>query len=161
MLQNKITLTEFKKQKKIPDHHESELQCGCVKWFDYQHNNINKLLFAVPNGGSRNGLEAKIMKGEGVRSGVSDLILLIPKGGYSCLCIELKFGEGVQSPEQKSWQKLVEEYGAKYVVCWTFDEFRYEVETYLAEPNSAIPDVQTKTKQSPLELYMISKKQKQ
>lgn len=49
-----------------------------------------KLLFAVPNGGSRNIIEAKNLKAQGIKSGVSDLLLLISKKGYSCLCLESK-----------------------------------------------------------------------
>lgn len=50
----------------------------------------DKLLLAVPNGGSRNIIEAKNLKAQGVKSGVSDVLLLIPKKGYSSLCMEFK-----------------------------------------------------------------------
>lgn len=39
----------------------------------------NKLLLAVPNGGSRNIIEAKNLKPQGVKTGVSDVLLLIAK----------------------------------------------------------------------------------
>lgn len=50
----------------------------------------SKLLLAVPNGGTRNIIEAKILKAQGVKAGVSDVLLLIPKKGYACLCMEFK-----------------------------------------------------------------------
>lgn len=46
--------------------------------------------YAVPNGGSRHGLEAAKMKQQGVRSGVSDLVVALPRGGYHGLYLELK-----------------------------------------------------------------------
>jgi hypothetical protein len=41
--------------------------------------NTNKIVtfFAVPNGGSRNVVEAKNMKREGVRAGVSDIVVVL------------------------------------------------------------------------------------
>ena len=78
-------------------HPESILQRQCVKWFRLQYAGIGNLLFAVPNGGFRSPIEAKIMKGEGVVSGVSDLILLYSNNGYNSLCIEMKAPGGMQT----------------------------------------------------------------
>lgn len=57
-------------------------------------------LFAVPNGGSRGVVEAANLKAEGVRAGVSDLFLSVPRGGLSGMFIELKAVKGRASPEQ-------------------------------------------------------------
>ena len=48
------------------------------------------LVFAVPNGGGRSVVEASIMKAEGVTAGVADLLLLEARGGWGCLCLEMK-----------------------------------------------------------------------
>jgi len=56
-------------------HIESKLQQNIVKYL--RENKI--FVFAVGNGGRRNKIEAKIMNGEGVLAGVSDLIILFPK----------------------------------------------------------------------------------
>ena len=111
---------------------ESRIQQSCVKWFRYQYSNIARLLFAVPNGGSRNRIEASIMKGEGVTAGVSDMILLVPTESYSSLCIELKAGKNNQTDLQKSWQELAEKHGNKYVIVRSFDEFREIIQGYLS-----------------------------
>ena len=113
-------------------HLESRIQQSCVTWFRYQYSNIARLLFAVPNGGSRNRIEASIMKGEGVVAGVSDMVLLIPSNGYSSLCIEFKIEKGKQTDLQKSWQELAESKGNKYVICRSFDEFREIIQDYLS-----------------------------
>lgn len=49
-----------------------------------------KLLFHPPNGGKRTNAEAGIFKAMGVRKGVPDFILPVPRRGYTCLVIELK-----------------------------------------------------------------------
>ena len=59
------------------------------------------MLFAVPNGGDRNMLVAKKLKAEGVKKGVPDLCLPLPRGGYHGLYIEMKRQKnGRISPEQ-------------------------------------------------------------
>lgn len=114
-------------------HIESTLQKNCVTWFRLQYRQIAKLLFAVPNGGSRNAREAAIMKAEGVTAGVADVILLYPAGQYSCLCIEFKTATGRQQPSQKEWQALLEVHGGKYIVCRSLDQFREEIQNYLID----------------------------
>lgn len=124
---------------------EHDLQCACVKDFRSDYPALEKLLFAVPNGGFRNKTTAGKMKAEGVTSGVSDLILLVPNKLFHGLCIEMKIiheftdGNGkfqrkktYQEPEQREWQSLVENQGYMYVVCRTEDEFKHIVDNYLS-----------------------------
>ena len=110
---------------------ESQLQKSCIMWFRLQYPSIARLIFAVPNGGSRNGREAAKMKGEGVTAGVSDVILLKASAGYSSLCIEFKTEKGRQQTTQTEWQQVVEDNGSKYVICRSFDSFRDIVKEYL------------------------------
>lgn len=112
-------------------HIESKLQRSCVTYFRYQYPDIAKLLFAVPNGGARNVIEATIMKAEGTQAGVSDMILLIANKSYSSLCIEFKIDKGKQTDLQKSWQDITEKHGNKYVICRSFEEFQREINEYL------------------------------
>jgi hypothetical protein len=112
-------------------HEESQTQRACVKWFRLVYPKLSRLLFAVPNGGKRGIREAAIMKAEGVVSGVADLLLLVPKGGYNALAIEMKTDKGKQNENQKLWQEDFEKSGGKYVVCRSFDAFKKEVESYL------------------------------
>lgn len=111
---------------------ESQIQKQCVEWFRATYPTIERLFFAVGNGGKRNAWTAKIMKDEGVRAGVADLILLIPQGGYAALCIEMKTPIGKQSDEQKKFEKACKEYKSKYVVCHSLEEFQMEVRKYIA-----------------------------
>ena len=60
------------------EHKEDDLQMACVRWFDLQFSVLSWALFHVPNGGFRNRHEAARFKAMGVRSGVPDLLLLIP-----------------------------------------------------------------------------------
>jgi hypothetical protein len=91
------------------------------------------MIFAIPNGGHRNAREAAIMKSEGVTAGVSDVILLVARGGYNSLCIEFKTDKGRQTDLQKEWQQEAEKQGNKYVICRNFDEFRTQIVDYLKD----------------------------
>lgn len=103
---------------------ESQIQKDCVRWFRERYKEIDPLFFAVANGGRRNAWTAKIMKEEGVRSGVADLILLIPRHGFASLCIEMKTPDGRQSDSQKEFERMATEYKNKYVVCHSLTEFQ-------------------------------------
>lgn len=109
---------------------EHDLQVECVRWFRYAY--PKALCYAIPNGGYRTKTTARLMHSEGVVSGVPDLHIPIPRGGYASLYIEMKNGKkGVLSDHQKEIIPRLQSYGNKVVVCHTFDEFKKEVEEYL------------------------------
>lgn len=117
-------------------HVESHLQRMCVSWFRLQYPTVGKLLFAVPNGGARSRTEAAIMKAEGVTAGVADLILLVGRGGFSALCIEMKTAakESKLTLPQAEWQVLAAQQGSCCITCRTFEEFQKEIRWYMARP---------------------------
>lgn len=78
---------------------------------------LNKI-FAIPNGGARNIVTAVNLKKEGVKKGVPDLFLPLPKGKYHGLFIEMKkVNGGVVSKDQKERLAELNEDGYKAVVC--------------------------------------------
>lgn len=102
---------------------ESQIQKGFVRWFRGRYTEIEPLFFAVSNGGARNAWTAKILKDEGVRAGVSDLILLIPKHGYAGLLIETKKPDGSQSDSQKEFERLATKFKYLYVIVRNQEDF--------------------------------------
>jgi hypothetical protein len=58
------------------------------------------LLHSIPNGDWRGPGVAKKLKAEGVKPGIPDLCLPVPRGGYHSLYIELKKGSGSVRPDQ-------------------------------------------------------------
>lgn len=112
---------------------EHRLQCACVRWFRLAYPQHHHNLFAVPNGGYRTPATAAKIKAEGALPGVSDLILLIARGGYHGLLIEMKTDKGRQSEAQREWQRKIEADGYKYVVVRNIEEFIKVVNDYLNE----------------------------
>ena len=110
---------------------ESQIQKQCVEWFRKTYPSIEPLFFAVPNGGARNAWTAKIMKDEGVRSGVADLILQVPMGGYASLCIEMKTHVCKQSQSKIEYEKMSKRMKNKYVVFHSLEDFQKAIKEYI------------------------------
>ena len=99
------------------------------------------LLLHIPNGGSRHKLEAMKLKRLGVRPGVPDLFLPVPRHGLSGLWIAMKRealrpntpkGRGGVSDEQGWWLTELWKRGYQASVAWGFEEAREIIERYLA-----------------------------
>lgn len=100
---------------------EDQLQQQIIIWFKNEYQMHGKgLIFSVPNGGSRNMLEAKKLKQTGAMAGVSDLIVLLPS---KCLFIELKAEKGIQSEVQKKFESKVNLLGFDYYLIRSIEEF--------------------------------------
>lgn len=110
-------------------HKESELQQNCIKWFRLYY--ASKIIFAIPNGGSRNVIEAARLKREGVLAGVADLCILVVNSQYHALFVEMKTVKGVQSENQKAFEQYCIKNDYQYSVCRSFDEFIKIVTDYL------------------------------
>jgi len=126
---------------------EDKLQELAVAWFDSKYPELKLNLYHCPNGGSRNAIEGAKFKRMGVRAGVADLILNIPRHGYGSLCLEAKVRKGdiyrignknimvkkngIQSPAQHEWELAAMSAGNKYVLFWNVNDFIREIEAYL------------------------------
>lgn len=76
------------------------------------------LLFHIPNGGGRSKSEGAKFKAMGVKAGVPDLCLPIPRNGYNNLWIEMKVERGTTSEAQDKWHRSIESNGGKVVVAY-------------------------------------------
>lgn len=92
-----------------------------------------KLLYAIPNGGFRNKIEASRLKISGTRAGVPDVHLAYPEGPYVGLWIELKIKGNKTSPEQDKWIARLRDAGHCVKVCYGFYEARDAVLGYLLQ----------------------------
>ncbi len=77
-------------------------QFALLEWLRKNRPVKASLIFAIPNGGTRNKIEAAKMKIEGVRAGVPDLLLPLPMHGYAGLFIEMKsMADGTRPSEDQ------------------------------------------------------------
>lgn len=116
---------------------EADEQTALFRWAAYSAAKYPalRLMFAIPNGGSRHPAEAAHMKAQGVKPGVPDICLPVPVGRYAALYIELKRKKGGRvSDEQRGWIEALNRAGNRAVVCRGWDEAREEIVRYLGAP---------------------------
>lgn len=97
------------------------------------------LLYSVPNGGARHKATAGRLKAEGVRAGVPDVCLPVPRGGFGALYIELKAPRepgstkraGRLSQAQADFGAALLRAGNDWRVAYGWDEARRQIEGYL------------------------------
>ncbi len=132
---------QIEKRKKIviykvnSDGH-SRLQSACVKWFRYQYSEYKDLLFAIPNGLPIFDKELRVkiynrLNKEGLKAGVPDLFLAVPKGIYHGAFIEIKYGDDRLRKNQFDMIELLSANGYKCLVVNSLDEFIKGVDEYL------------------------------
>lgn len=106
-------MTESKLQQEIYNYYQNNF---CLK-----HHEPRGMIFSVPNGGTRNKLEAMTLKATGLLPGVSDLICILPTG--KILFVELKTEKGIQSDAQKEFEQRITALGFNYHLIRSKKEF--------------------------------------
>ena len=118
---------------KIPQASESEHQIALFEWAGYhlrKYPELN-LLYYIPNGGHRYITTARRLKAEGVKSGVPDVCLPIPRGRYHGLYIELKAGKNKTTKNQDFWLEALDGYGYYTAVCHGWEAATKVIVDYL------------------------------
>ena len=115
---------------------EHDEQVNLIQWWSLQCKRFGvpeQLLFAIPNGGQRNIITAKRMKDEGVRSGIPDLFLAVPRGNFHGLFIEMKKPRGgVISDNQKACMEMLSNNDYCVTVCHGFLDAQEAIKGYLS-----------------------------
>lgn len=115
---------------------EADEQKALFEWRDRMRGKYPALalMYAVPNGGSRNLIEARHLKERGVMAGVPDICLPVPNAFHTALYIELKRRKGGRvSDEQRGWIAALNRVGNLAVVCKGWEEARDVIMEYLRQ----------------------------
>lgn len=114
---------------------EHSEQVALIQWWALQCKRYGvheQCLFAIPNGGQRNIVTAKRMKDEGVRAGIPDLFLAVPRGDFHGLFIEMKKPQGgVVSDNQKACMEMLSNNDYCVTVCHGFIDAQEAIKGYL------------------------------
>ena len=90
-------------------------------------------MFAIPNGGKRELINAMNLKAEGMRSGVPDVFLPVPRWGLCGLFMEFKRPKSLGKPagklsdKQEAWRDDLRAFGYGVGEVWTYQEARLMV----------------------------------
>ncbi len=132
-------------------HHEDSEQRAVIQWADmtriplpYMQDHgrfVGDYLFAIPNGGARNRIEAARLVGLGVRAGTPDLLFAFPVGACHGLFIEMKKRKDqFRSPgaalaaltdNQNLMMMRFMEKGYACALCYGFDAARNALTNYM------------------------------
>jgi len=99
---------------------------------------VSDFLVAIPNGGNRNPKEAARLKAQGVKAGVSDLLLALPANGFCGLWIELKAPAtptskaGKPTALQLEWLDRMAQVGYAAQLCYGWQAAKQTIQEYLA-----------------------------
>lgn len=95
------------------------------------HSILYSNIFAIPNGGFRHITTARKLKAEGVRPGVPDVFVGVPRFPHAGLFLEFKMPKGVVSAVQATWADRLQTVGYAYAVVRSVDEAIETTEGYL------------------------------
>lgn len=112
---------------------ESEEQQTLFQWAAIMQSRLPELalLHHIPNGGQRAVTTAKRLKAEGVKAGVPDVSLPVPKGIYHGLYVEMKAGKNKPTPQQLWWMQQLTRQGYFVTVAYGWKTAADAIEKYL------------------------------
>ena len=113
---------------------EDAEQMALFRWAELQAGKYPelRLLFHIPNGGSRGKAEAGRFRAMGVKAGVPDLFLPVARQGMHGLFIELKRQKGSRlSKEQKIWGSALYMQGYAAHICFGWENAMRVILRYL------------------------------
>lgn len=111
---------------------ESGHQEALFSWAAYRTGLMPELqyMYHVPNGGKRDKATAAVLKRQGVKAGVPDIMLPAARAGYHGLYIELKAGENTTTKKQKEWLEYLRQQGYYTAVCYGWQPAAQLIEQY-------------------------------
>ena len=117
---------------------EAQHQANVIKW-SMQPSIRSRwpelaLLHHIPNGGSRDAVEGRHLKAQGLKRGVPDLCLPAARGGYHGLYIEMKTEAGRASADQVWWMEHLKAGGYCARLCHGWQSAVGVLEWYLGLP---------------------------
>lgn len=130
----RMTTDEYKKIVSASVSEEAE-QIHLMQWCTWAQNKYPELeaIYHVPNEGKRSAVTGGKLRQMGLRSGVPDICLPVPKGEYIGLYIELKKVGGRLTDNQAVWLEMLERYGHCVAVCYGAEDAETVITAYLEQ----------------------------
>lgn len=108
------------KMQKNSIQHEADEQEALFQWAEFQSAKYPELdlMYHIPNEGKRSKTTGAALKRQGLKSGVPDICLPVPRGKYHGLYIEMKYGNNKPTENQRKWLERLSGQGYKVAVCY-------------------------------------------
>ena len=115
---------------------EAQEQAAVIDWWRFacrKYGVPEVALLHVANEGTGSAARGRLQKRQGVRAGVADLFLSVPRGAFSGLWIEMKRKGGCVRPEQREFLSNMQALGYDGAVCHGADEARAVITAYMTQ----------------------------
>lgn len=112
---------------------ENEEQSLLFQWAEWHP--LLSGMFHIPNGEKRDAVTGARLKRMGVKAGIPDIFLPIPKGQWHGLFIEMKTDKGRVSENQKTMIEHLRNNGYRVEVCRGFLKAKEVIEEYMQWAN--------------------------
>ena len=106
---------------KSGDISEETIHKTVMEWVRL-HPMLKGLVLHFPNEGRRTKRFGGLLKELGMRAGVVDLLIAMPRHGYGGAWLELKSANGILSPLQKQFLEDMSQQNYFTAVCWSINE---------------------------------------
>lgn len=115
---------------------ETAEQAAVFEWAEWQVGKFPelKLMYHVPNEGKRSAVTGARLRREGMKKGVSDICLPVPRGEFHGLYIELKAKGGKPTKEQIAFLDGITEQGYFGCICYGAETAEKTILSYLKLP---------------------------
>lgn len=119
--------------------HEGVEQMALIRWLYGEQQRgeavgaFYEVIYHVPNGGQRNKKTAADLKRQGVKSGVSDLVVMEGRGGWLGLYVEFKATppkHAATQPSQREWLEKADHRGYCAVLARGLEEAKAVLREY-------------------------------
>lgn len=137
----------------VQTYHERAMQKAVVQYVDTKHPNIGSLCFHVPLELLRREQHtAGMFHALGARAGVADIVMLVPRGAYHGLVVELK--APTRRPTESQVIFLEDARAQGYAACWSdsLNTVLKLIDVYLTlPPRATLAELQPKPMELPHE----------
>lgn len=132
----------YKTPRRKPVDREGQEQAVLMRWLLGEKvrrtpvGALHDVTYHVPNGGHRHKATAAALKGQGVRSGVSDLVVMEARGGWHGLYLEFKASpphHAALQESQREWLALAEARGYCAVLAQGLEEAKEVLAWYAGQ----------------------------
>ncbi len=113
---------------------EEDEQIALFQWAELMSGKYPELqlMYHIPNEGKRSLATGGRLKAMGLKKGVPDICLPVPRGKYHGLYVEMKREIGGKlTEEQYQWLKDLDKQGYAVTLCHGWRKASVEIETYL------------------------------
>lgn len=111
---------------------ETEIQRQIIEWCNHIPE-LRNMVIHIPNEGKRTISMGRKLRQIGLRPGVADLFIPIPRHGYNGVWVEIKSKHGVLRENQREFLSDMEKQGYLTFISRSLEDFMQKINAYMKQ----------------------------